>query len=188
VTQPVGERERSFVELYERHYPAVYAYALRRTDEASARDVAAETFLVAWRRQDEVGSRELPWLLRTAQLALRNSQRAGRRQQRTAGRLATEPAVLVEDPADSYDDGAAVRVALLALSGEDRELLRLVAWEQLDNAAVAAVLGCSTGTAAVRLHRARRRLRRALAVTRAPDGPRPPAPPDPTPTTRKAAR
>lgn len=85
--EAVGERDRAFVALYERHYGEVLTYARRRTDEASARDVAAETFTVAWRRQAEVERLALPWLLRTAALVLKNQQRAGRRQQRASGRL-----------------------------------------------------------------------------------------------------
>jgi hypothetical protein len=38
----------------------------------------------------------------------------------------------------------------------------LVAWEDLDAPAIAAVLGCSRNAARIRLHRARRRFARAL--------------------------
>jgi RNA polymerase sigma-70 factor (ECF subfamily) len=44
----------------------------------------------------------------------------------------------------------------------------LVAWEGLSVAEAAVVLGCPGGTAAVRLHRARKRLRRALSEDDAP--------------------
>lgn len=172
MTQTPGDRERAFAEHYRRHYGAVLSYARRRTDEATARDVAAETFLTAWRRQDEVASQELPWLYRTAALVLRNHERAGRRQQRTAGRLAAQPVDLAPDPAVLHTEHEQVRAALLALSDDDRELLLLVAWEQLDTRSLAAFLGCSAGTAAVRLHRARRRLRQAIAEPeRQPDTP-----------------
>ncbi len=57
-----------------------------------------------------------------------------------------------------------MRQALQTLSDGDRELLLLVAWEQLDARDLAAVLGCSVPTTAVRLHRARRRLRQALTA------------------------
>ena len=52
--------------------------------------------------------------------------------------------------------------ALAALDARDRELVLLVAWEGLSLAEAAAALGCRSGTAAVRLHRARRRLHTAL--------------------------
>jgi RNA polymerase sigma-70 factor (ECF subfamily) len=52
--------------------------------------------------------------------------------------------------------------ALASLREEDREALLLVAWDRLRNADAARVIGCSTSTFAVRLHRARRRLARVL--------------------------
>lgn len=52
--------------------------------------------------------------------------------------------------------------ALAALSERDRELLMLIAWEGLDHAAAARVLGTTRANIAVRLHRARRRLARQL--------------------------
>ncbi|WP_308072182.1 sigma factor-like helix-turn-helix DNA-binding protein [Streptomyces bambusae] len=44
----------------------------------------------------------------------------------------------------------------------ERELLPLVAWEQLSPTEAAAVVGIPAGTARSRLHRARARLRTAL--------------------------
>jgi DNA-directed RNA polymerase specialized sigma24 family protein len=45
-----------------------------------------------------------------------------------------------------------------ALGEQDREVLRLVAWDGLSSAQAGEVLGCSAGAARHRLHRARRRL------------------------------
>jgi RNA polymerase sigma-70 factor (ECF subfamily) len=53
-------------------------------------------------------------------------------------------------------------VAFASLRPADREVLVLVAWDGLDPARAARALGCSRGTFAVRLHRARRRLAAAL--------------------------
>ncbi|MEI5101965.1 sigma factor-like helix-turn-helix DNA-binding protein [Streptomyces sp. PmtG] len=47
----------------------------------------------------------------------------------------------------------------------DQETLLLVGWDGLDVAAAAVVVGCTRRTFAVRLHRARRRLRQALDET-----------------------
>ena len=63
-----------------------------------------------------------------------------------------------------------VSAALDDLSESDAELLRLWAWEQLEPAEIAEVLGCSPGTARTRMHRARARLREAL-VQRGVSGP-----------------
>ena len=43
-----ARNEKWFVELYESAYGDVLRYARRRVGEDAARDVAAETFLVAW--------------------------------------------------------------------------------------------------------------------------------------------
>lgn len=56
------------------------------------------------------------------------------------------------------------------LSPRDQEVLQLIGWEQLDQAAAARVLGCSVTAVKVRLHRARRRLA-ALLRTTEPDVP-----------------
>jgi predicted DNA-binding protein (UPF0251 family) len=53
--------------------------------------------------------------------------------------------------------------ALATLSERDREALMLVAWDGLAHDVAASVMGCSTGAFTVRIHRARRKLERALA-------------------------
>jgi RNA polymerase sigma-70 factor (ECF subfamily) len=58
------------------------------------------------------------------------------------------------------DEGLAA--ALWQLSQGDREALLLRYWEELEPAQIAQVMGCSRATMAVRLHRARLRLRREL--------------------------
>ena len=47
---------------------------------------------------------------------------------------------------------------LARLNEADREILLLAAWEELSTTEIAAVLGCSVNAAALRLHRARKRL------------------------------
>jgi RNA polymerase sigma-70 factor (ECF subfamily) len=58
--------------------------------------------------------------------------------------------------------GGALRGALAQLSESDREVLTLIAWEGLSPTQAAAALGVKAATVRVRLHRARRRLARAL--------------------------
>ena len=148
--------------LFAKHAGAVRAYALRRIDSASAEETVSEVFLIAWRRLSELPEDPLPWLLACARRVLANQRRATRR------RLA-----LLERVAEARDhepielDGAplgdrALERALAELSEDDRELLLLSAWDRLAPEQLAATLGCSRGTLAVRLHRARRRLAHAL--------------------------
>ena len=88
-----AEHER-FVSLYERHAALVLAYARRRIGAAEAEDVLAETFLVAWRRRDEVPDDALPWLYAVAGNVLRNRVRSERRRAALSARLAAESARL----------------------------------------------------------------------------------------------
>ena len=61
------------------------------------------------------------------------------------------------------DATRAVVTASRRLPDADREVLRLAAWEGLSHAQIAISLGCSENAAALRLHRARQRLREELA-------------------------
>lgn len=154
---PARERlERLFAE----HGAAVRAYALRRTDPASADDVVSEVFMVAWRRLRDVPEREpLPWLLACARRLLANQRRSRSRMLALRERIAGEPAPA---PAQPSPDRVLAR-ALARLREADREILMLIAWEELTQTQAAAVLGCSREAAAMRLSRARRRLADALA-------------------------
>jgi RNA polymerase sigma-70 factor (ECF subfamily) len=156
--------ESRFEALYRAHADAVHAYALRRTSPAAADDVVAETFLVVWRRLSDVPEPALPWMLGVARRVLANRRRTDSRADALARRLAgTEPTTA---PAHDIDDelNQRVRFALAGLGERDRELLMLVAWEGLRVQEAAEVLGVRSGTLAVRLHRARKRLDEALAA------------------------
>ena len=64
-------------------------------------------------------------------------------------------------------------LALGSLKRRDQEVLLLVGWDGLDRAQAATVLGITAVLFSVRLHRARRRLRRALALANDLDDNRP---------------
>ncbi|WP_017570164.1 sigma factor-like helix-turn-helix DNA-binding protein [Nocardiopsis halotolerans] len=70
--------------------------------------------------------------------------------------------------------------ALDRLSAADRELVMLLAWEGLELAEAARVLGCTAATARVRLHRARRRIERLLGSPAPEEEAGPPARARPT--------
>jgi RNA polymerase sigma-70 factor (ECF subfamily) len=66
-----------------------------------------------------------------------------------------------------------VVAALDRLSVREREALQLVLWEELSHAEAAQVLGCSANAVAIRVHRAKTRLRRELSTTELPATKRP---------------
>jgi RNA polymerase sigma-70 factor (ECF subfamily) len=141
-----------FCAVYRECYPRVLAYAASHAGARLAEDITSETFTIAWRKLDQMPANALPWLLGIA----RNLVRAARRQ--------TWHDELTDVAAD--DDYAVIelRAALATLSEADQEVLTLIAWHGLGAAEAALVLGCTTATFFVRLHRARRRLRAALST------------------------
>jgi RNA polymerase sigma-70 factor (ECF subfamily) len=149
--------EARFNALFARHYPAVFGYAARRIGRDEAGDAAAEVFAVAWRRLGRVPEEpeSLPWLYGVARRVVANHERAARRRLRLQAKAAAAPGDTLPPPGVA---GLEVEAALLRLAAADREILRLAAWEELQPAEIAAVLGCSANAAAVRLHRARQRL------------------------------
>jgi RNA polymerase sigma-70 factor (ECF subfamily) len=160
-----AQRVARFERLWDELFARVLGYALRRTDPEEARDVAAETFTVAWRRLEEVppGDDALPWLLATARKQLANRRRrAETRDRHTLAASATaDPSrgdPTLGDPAHRLAERAALADAFDRLSADDRETLALVAWDGLQLREAALVIGCSAATFAVRAHRARRRL------------------------------
>src|ERR1700748_1514550 len=70
------ERRARFDDVFDQHYAAVRAYVARRSPTAGiVDDVVAETFLVAWRRTDDVPTDVLPWLRAVARRVLANQRR-----------------------------------------------------------------------------------------------------------------
>jgi RNA polymerase sigma-70 factor (ECF subfamily) len=152
-----------FRALFESHHAAVRRYAHHREISGpDADDLVAETFTVAWRRLDVVPVDDpLPWLLTVAANVRRNRARAARRYDAALRRL---PPPASAPPPGEPDDAASLRRALAALSPDDQEILRLVAWDGLTPRQAAVVLQCPDGTARARLHRARRRLAAQLGA------------------------
>jgi RNA polymerase sigma-70 factor, ECF subfamily len=164
----IEARRARFEAVFDGHYRAVWAYCRRRVPPDEADDAVAEVFTTAWRRFDDVPTdRALPWLYGVAHNHVAHSIRRRQRAGRLNDRLRTVDNVvhLDRDRDDAIDASArfdVVTKALATLRPDDQEILRLAAWEDLAPADIAVVLGCSANAAAVRLHRARRRLEEAI--------------------------
>jgi RNA polymerase sigma factor (sigma-70 family) len=161
----VDDPEKRFTELYDEHYRRVFAYALANAGRETAEDVASETFLIAWRRRADVPDQPLPWLLGVARNLLHQQRAGGGRRRALADRVAalTTPEDLAAwDVADHVIERDGALAAVAALSERDLEVLALVMWHDLGPRDAAKVVGCSPAAFFVRLHRARRRLARAM--------------------------
>ncbi len=169
IERSVRGRPDAFVEVVRRHEAAVYAFLARRAGHQVAADLLGEVWVraVAGRGgYDPAHSGARPWLYGIARNVLRAHWRA-------ADHAAPESA-LAEAAADPWDElvdrlDSAARVralaaAVRALPPGERDVLLLVAWEQLTPAQAATVLGVPPGTARSRLHRARAALRLVAAA------------------------
>ena len=158
------DARRRFTVIYDAYYHRVLGYVLRRVGRDDAADIVAETFTVAWRRLDRVpgGEEALYWLLATARRTTSNHLRAERRRHRLTEAIASEPSRANASIAEEASLERAA-LALHRIREDERELLLLMAWEGLDAAGVAMVVGCSRNAARIRIHRARRRFAAALA-------------------------
>jgi RNA polymerase sigma-70 factor (ECF subfamily) len=155
---------RRFELLYRQHFRAVLRYALARVDPESAKDVTAETFLIAWRRLPDVPGDPAPWLFGVARKVIAGQLRSDTRREALRLRLTIAGARQASsgDIGEEVPQRAAVHAALARLGENDREALRLIAWDGLTSKAAAGVLGVTRLAFGVRLHRARRRFAAAL--------------------------
>jgi RNA polymerase sigma-70 factor (ECF subfamily) len=163
MSQAAVGAEGSFTAVYEATYGSIHAYAKRRVGADSADEVAAETYLVAWKRIGDLPIEPLPWLYGIARNVVARHGTVRGRQMETEAALRRERPRQESFPGESRDPE--LWRAWARLGPADREVLALVAWEELAVADAARALGCSPPVLSVRLHRARRRLQRLLTDT-----------------------
>jgi RNA polymerase sigma-70 factor (ECF subfamily) len=173
-----GDRRRELAAQIEAERPRLVGLCARLSgDWAAAEDLAQEALLEAWRHADELhdlsGAR--PWLSAFARhicLRWRRSQGGERRLQPwpagdEAGAAVSdggEGAAALEQGLERAELALLLERALSHLPGDTRALLVGHYLEEQRLVALAARMGVSSDALAVRLHRARRELRRVFAT------------------------
>ncbi len=165
--------DAEFVRLYNAHHRQVLAYCARRTSKPDAWDAAAEVFLVAWRRLDEVPppDEQRAWLLGVAYRILANQRRSDHRRRRLIQRAARSGHESVPRPDELVvrsEESQRVVEALARLQPPDREIIQLTLWDELSPTDIAKVLGISRGAVDQRYYRAKERLGAELKRRRRP--------------------
>ena len=158
-------RPDAFVEVVQRHEVAVHGFLARRARPDLADDLLGEVWLRAFAARsgyDPAHADALPWLYGIARNVLREYWRAGLHEAKAPAPDVVDPWDEVNARLDSAAWARSLAAAVRALPASEREVLLLVAWEQLTPAEAANVLGIPQGTARSRLHRARTALRLAL--------------------------
>ena len=163
-----------FAVIYDRYVGEVFRYVAGRLGRDVAEDLAAETFLIAFRKRDRFDpalGRVRPWLYGIATTLVGQHRREESRRYRALARAGRR----VLDSVESHDDrvadavtagqlGRQLAAALTGLGHGDRDVLLLVAISDLSHQEVALALDIPYGTVGSRLNRARRALREALGV------------------------
>jgi RNA polymerase sigma-70 factor, ECF subfamily len=161
---------QAFGVIFDRHVSEIHRYAARRLGVSLADDIAAETFLIAFRRRqsyDPAFRSAKPWLYGIATNVISRHRKAEARLYRTLARTGVDPVCV------SGADDIVARVtataqrrklaeALAGISAADRDTLLLLSWAELSYQEIARALDIPTGTVASRINRARRKLRHIL--------------------------
>jgi RNA polymerase sigma-70 factor, ECF subfamily len=162
-----------FAEIFDRHFATVFRFAERRVGRDQASEVASETFVRAFAKRGSFRPEAvdaLPWLLGIASKLILHERRRFVRYLAAVERASAEIRTVDSEAElgsadrrlDAPADWARMRAALLTLPDTDRELLLLVAWDELSYEEAAAVLELPLGTVRSKLHRAKARLRELL--------------------------
>lgn len=170
VIEASWEDSARFRVIFERYYPQIRGYLIRRAGFEIGSEAAADTFVEAFqsrKRYDLSYPSAKPWLFGIATNLLRNHFR----------REATSKRLTVADdtPTSDFADDVAWRAdaerlvqesgllgAISALRQEERDVLFLYAFGDLTYEEIGDALTIPTGTVRSRLSRLRKKLRRSL--------------------------
>jgi RNA polymerase sigma factor (sigma-70 family) len=166
------QEPEQFAVLFDRYAPLIHRYVNRRAGRQAADDLVAETFLAAFgkrRRYDLSYPDARPWLYGMATNLIGQHRREEIRQYRI--RRAAVPEIDVPGHAEriaadvtAQSTRDLLNEALAGLAEGDRDVIVLIAWEQLTYDEAARALEIPVGTVRSRLNRARTKLRQALAA------------------------
>ncbi|MEV4345007.1 RNA polymerase sigma factor [Actinoplanes sp. NPDC049596] len=154
--------EERFRSLHAASYTDLLRFVKRRIPDDDADDVVSATYLIAWQRFRELPDDVRPWLFGIARNLLANQARKRLRRSAVDVRMV---ATAEADRSPGIDARVDLVRAWWAVSAADREVLALVAFDELTDVQAAAVLGCRPATFRMRLNRARKRLRAAMGPT-----------------------
>jgi RNA polymerase sigma-70 factor (ECF subfamily) len=159
---------QAFRALVERYQDRVYALCVALAGP-DAEDVAQETFVrvhAGISGFDPDGSGRLSaWILVIARRLC--TDRARTRQRRARLQLqvvVSEPAPTADAALERAQAASAVRAALATLPEEQRAVLALQLWDELEYEEIAAIEGVPVGTVRSRLARGKQALKRALGL------------------------
>jgi RNA polymerase sigma-70 factor (ECF subfamily) len=169
--------DASLNDLMERHAERLFHYLLRSLqNEAEADDLAQETFVKVYQSREKFDPalRFSTWLYAIASNLVRDRYRWRSRHPQVSIEAETDGNVVglkdtlpdrgprPDQTAQALERAEVVRNAVAKLPEELRQPLILAVYEELPQAEIAAILGCSVKAVETRIYRARQQLRAAL--------------------------
>jgi RNA polymerase sigma-70 factor (ECF subfamily) len=151
-----------FSATYRLFLAQISKYLTRRVPPADVEELASQIFEIAWRKRDQAPEGfELPWLYKIAGFVVANHRRA--ESSKFNFLMAFQP----QDSAPSAEEIALSDLGLSQawskLSINERQVIALSSFEGLDNKSAAKVLEISTNAFALRLSKAKNRLKTLLS-------------------------
>lgn len=152
-----------FNSLYRSYLPQVNGYLARRLPFDEVEDVAGDLFELAWSKRDRIPEgMELAWLYKSSRYLVANRHR------KQAGRNAIFSMLAEPVAAPSAESIALADIELgevfAKLSAKEREVISLWSLDGLTNSELANVLEMSENAAAIRLTRAKQKLKLLLST------------------------
>ena len=158
----------AFVQLYRRHYEAVFRYCVHRLFERhAAEDVTSEVFLKVVESFHSFKGNEQQfrnWLYRIATNAVNEHLRKTARQSVLLKAACEQAGNEVANCRESCEKVAVLREAMLSLKPRYQAIITLRFFENLKLTEIAEVLGSSPGTVRSQLARALAKLRKKLTT------------------------
>ncbi|MCB0997778.1 MAG: sigma-70 family RNA polymerase sigma factor [Acidimicrobiales bacterium] len=160
------DAEHRFRRLVHAHQRSLLAHVRFVYPQADAESVVNDALTAAWQRLDDIDPDHAgTWLRAAARYVVFNGRRGERRWQALNDKVARLPPLAPAPPPD-HDAGIELRAVLQALGSlapSDREVLLMTAIDDLTPEQLGEILGVTAKTAAMRVHRARARLRKVVA-------------------------
>lgn len=154
--------QRQFTLIYREFLPHLSKYLARRVERSDVEELASRVFEIAWQKRNQAPEGfELAWIYRIAGYVVANHRRA----------IASENNFLLRlrpsDFSPSAEDLAVFDLELskawARLSGFEREVIALSAFESLSNLEIAKALEISPNAVSQRLAKARSKLKQYLS-------------------------
>jgi RNA polymerase sigma-70 factor (ECF subfamily) len=155
--------------MFDRYARDLLRYCIRRVGDQIAEDVVAETFLVAYEQRerfDPARGSVLAWLYGIATNLMRRHRRVEVRALKVlaAAEVTADFTGRSTERLDAQRVAGRLAAAIAALPRRQRDVLLLYAVAELDYVEIASALGIPLGSVQSALHRARTKVRAALAT------------------------